>query len=38
VFSEQPFSVESVAAGVQGKGAFPQGVSHAEVVLEKRTQ
>jgi hypothetical protein len=38
VFSEQPFSVESVAAGVQGKAAFPKGVSHAEVVLEKRTQ
>ncbi|MFN0245290.1 MAG: DUF4384 domain-containing protein [Kofleriaceae bacterium] len=37
VFSEHPFSVESVAAGVQGKGAFPQGVSHAEVVLEKRS-
>ncbi len=36
VFSEQPFSVESVAAGVQGKGAFPQGISHAQVVLEKR--
>lgn len=38
VFSEQPFSIESVAGGVQGKGAFPQGISHAEVVLEKRTQ
>jgi hypothetical protein len=38
VFSEQPFSVESVAPAVQGKGAFPQGVSHAEVVLEKRQQ
>jgi hypothetical protein len=37
VFSDQPFSVEAVAAGVQGKGAFPQGVSHAQVVLEKRT-
>lgn len=37
VFSEQPFSVESVAAGVQGKAAFPKGISHAEVVLEKRT-
>ncbi len=38
VFSEQPFTVESVAPAVQGKGAFPQGVSHAEVVLEKRLQ
>lgn len=38
VFSEQPFSVESVAPSVQGKAAFPEGVSHAEVVLEKRTQ
>lgn len=35
VFSEQPFSVESVAPGVQGKAAFPKGISHAEVVLEK---
>lgn len=38
VFSEQPFSIDAVSAGVQGKGAFPQGISHAEVVLEKRTQ
>ena len=38
MFSEQPFSVESVAAGIQGKGAFPQGITHAEVVLEKRAQ
>jgi len=35
VFSEQPFSVEKVAAGVQGKGAFPREVAHAEVVLQK---
>jgi len=38
VFSEQPFSVEQVAAGVQGLGAFPKGMSHAEVVLEKQKQ
>jgi hypothetical protein len=38
VFSEQPFTVDTVAAGVQGKGTFPAGISHAEVVLEKRTQ
>lgn len=38
VFSEHPFTVTSVAAGVQGKGAFPEGVAHTGVVLTKRAR